>query len=114
MRKSRFGRVVKADIEVGKGENGVGKMLKRYEEESAQYIETMVREWEIENGDGRDPDETDEEGEDVAKAQAHNVSKGVTGSGPTDVEMNMGDEMPSRPQGLQQSVRVPHVVASAI
>jgi len=105
---------VKADIEVGKGENSVGKMLKRYEKESAQYIETMVREWEVENGDRRDPDETDEEGEDAAGAQAREIVKAVTGSGPIDVEMNMGDEIPSRPQGLQQSVRVPHVVASVI
>ncbi len=89
-------------------------MLKRYKEESAQYIETMVREWEVENGDGRDPDETDEEGEDVAGAQPRETVKVVTGSGPIDVEMNMGDEMPSRPQGLQQTVKVPHVVASAI
>jgi len=70
VKKQRFGNVLMADIHVrkngpnvGPNQNVVGRMLKRYEEESATFINQKVEDWERERGDG-DPDETeDEEGE---------------------------------------------------
>ncbi|CZT10489.1 related to histone deacetylase A [Rhynchosporium graminicola] len=45
VRKERFGRVVEADIVVGKGD-GVGKMLRRHESDSQSWIKKQVKEWE--------------------------------------------------------------------
>jgi histone deacetylase 6 len=110
VRKQRFGKVVKAEIDIGPGENGVGKMLKRYEEESAQWMLSKVAEWEKENL-GEDPDETEDEdsgsvkGDGNGSGSLQNEEREVR-SGP-DLAMEMGDEMPTRPQGLQQSIRVP-------
>jgi histone deacetylase 6 len=74
VRKNRFGKVEKGDV------RGVGAMLRRYVfllyfssqhsltahrnrylPQATTFITTKVSEWERENGDGKDPDETDEE-----------------------------------------------------
>ncbi|KAE9362747.1 histone deacetylase-like protein [Stipitochalara longipes BDJ] len=87
VKKQRFGNVLMADIEVGQGPDNVGRMLKRYEEESATFISQKVEDWERERGD-MDPDET----EDEAEAEARNLA-------------DQGFGM----QGVVQSVRVPVV-----
>lgn len=121
VQRSRFGKVVKADIEVGRGENGVGKMLKRYEEEAGEWVLAKVQQWETRNL-GHDPDETEDEDEDVKMEGKGTMMESMRkiagiedrrvrmGSGP-DLEMLGSDEMPTRPQGLQQSIRVPAGVA---
>lgn len=117
VQRSRFGKVVKADIEVGRGENGVGKMLKRYEEEAGEWVLAKLQQWEALNL-GQDPDETEDEDEDVKMDGKGTMiesmrkvvdidDRGIRVSSGPDLEMVGSDEMPRRPQGLQQSIRVP-------
>ncbi|KAK6583588.1 hypothetical protein PZA11_003318 [Diplocarpon coronariae] len=61
VRKQRFGNVVMAEIKLSRGEvdgGGLGKMLRRHQDDSTSFLTRSVRQWEQ---DHAEEDETDEE-----------------------------------------------------
>lgn len=91
IRKARYGRIEKADIDVVGDENGVGKMLNQYRDVACEWMLKRVQQWELENV-AEDPDYTDEDslsGGCLVKGGVGQMlgAKKAVGSGIIDVEM---------------------------
>ncbi|KAL2066696.1 hypothetical protein VTL71DRAFT_2768 [Oculimacula yallundae] len=71
VRKERFGKVVQAEITVGKGQvtgDGLGKMLRAHQADSQSFIKTQVKQWESYHME-EESDEYDDEYKDENKTE---------------------------------------------